>query len=242
MGEFLIADFGWIGMAVNCKAVLASIGIIIRINRSAALNLYLGHTMATKKKSATGVARKKAAPKKAAAKKSAPKKSTAKKAATPAQYAPKGLLRPGVPAPAFSVPDETGSLRSLSEYRGQRLALYFYPEDDTPTCTKEACNLRDNLSLLRKKGIAVLGVSADSPKSHQKFIAKFSLPFPLLADEKKEVIRAYKVWGRKLLFGREYDGIHRVTYLIDPEGRVVKAIYPVDSGDHAAQIVAEFGL
>jgi thioredoxin-dependent peroxiredoxin len=187
-------------------------------------------------------AKAKTTPKPAPKKKAAAKKAATKKPAAPGTYAPKKLWKAGDAAPAFSCPDENGKIVSLSDFAGKKLALYFYPEDDTSTCTKEACNLRDNISMLRKKGVAILGVSADSQKKHLKFIGKYSLPFPLLADEKKAIIKAYHVWGRKQLFGREYDGIHRVTYLIDEKGMVVKAIYPVDSGDHAAQILREFGI
>lgn len=151
------------------------------------------------------------------------------------------LLPAGTEAPDFKVSDHKGKYRSLSEFRGKRVVLYFYPQDDTETCTKEACNLRDNHKLLKKNGFVVLGVSPDSDKSHQKFITKYDLPFALLADTEHEIINKYGVWGEKTTFGRTYDGVHRVTYVIDEEGRIAYVIYPVESGRHAQQVMALYG-
>lgn len=147
------------------------------------------------------------------------------------------LLPAGTEAPDFRVPDHKGKLRTLSEFRGKKVVLYFYPQDDTETCTKEACNLRDNHKLLKKNGFVVLGVSPDSDKSHQKFITKYDLPFALLADTERDIINKYGVWGEKTTFGRTYDGVHRVTYVIDEEGKIAHVIHPVESGRHAQQVM-----
>ena len=146
-------------------------------------------------------------------------------------------LKEGDVAPAINGEDQDGNPISLEGFRGKKLVLYFYPKDDTPGCTKEACNLRDNYSDLLKRGFAVVGVSADTAKKHQKFIHKYELPFPLLVDEDKTVINAYGVWGLKKFMGREYDGIHRVTFVIDEEGRIEKIIDKVKTADHTAQIL-----
>lgn len=151
------------------------------------------------------------------------------------------LLAPGTEAPDFKVRDHKGKYRSLSEFCGKRVVLYFYPQDDTETCTKEACNLRDNHKVLKKSGFVVLGVSPDSDKSHQKFITKYDLPFALLADTEHEIINKYGVWGEKTTFGRTYDGVHRVTYVIDEEGRIAHVIHPVESGRHAQQVMDLYG-
>ena len=116
------------------------------------------------------------------------------------------------------------------------MILYFYPQDDTPTCTKESCNLRDNYASLKRKGYEVLGVSADDEQSHQKFIKKYDLPFSLLADTDKKVIKAYDVWGSKTIFGKTYDGIIRTTFVIDEKGKIEKIIRDVEAKDHAGQI------
>lgn len=151
-------------------------------------------------------------------------------------------LQAGRKAPDFIVEDQNGKPVSLHDFKGKKVALFFYPKDNTPTCTKEACNLRDNISALKKKGIQVLGISMDTVKSHKKFGEKFSLPFPLLADTDGAVVRAYDVWGEKMLFGRTYMGIHRVTFLIDEKGKIAHTVDKVDSGDHAAQIIGLWGL
>jgi thioredoxin-dependent peroxiredoxin len=152
------------------------------------------------------------------------------------------MLAPGVAAPDFSVKDQNGKMVSLHDYKGKKVVLYFYPKDNTPTCTQQACNLRDNIALLKKKGIIVLGVSVDSERKHQNFIKKFSLPFPLLADVEHKLVEAYDVWGEKTLFGVRYMGIHRVTYLIDEQGKIAHVIDKVASRDHAAQILKAWGL
>jgi len=150
------------------------------------------------------------------------------------------LLKEGDVAPAFSGKDQNGNTISLSDYSGKKVVLYFYPKDDTPGCTKEACNLRDNYSDLQEKGFVVLGVSADTEAKHQKFIDKYSLPFPLIADTEKEIIQDYKVWGEKKFMGRVYDGIHRVTYVIDENGKIEKVFKKVKTTDHAAQILDSY--
>ena len=128
------------------------------------------------------------------------------------------MLREGDKAPAFSATDQNGKKVSLSDFKGKKVVLYFYPEDDTPTCTIQACNLRDNYSLLKKEGFTVLGVSPDDEKKHKKFEKKFSLPFTLLADPSHAILEKYGVWGEKELFGRQYMGVHRTTFVLDEKG------------------------
>ncbi len=147
------------------------------------------------------------------------------------------ILKAGTKAPDFSVPDQDGNLVSLKDYKGKKVILYFYPKDDTPGCTAEACDLRDNRPLIMKKNYEILGVSADSVKSHKKFATKFNLTFKLLADTEKDIINKYGVWGEKMLFGRKYMGIHRVTFLIDEKGIIEQVITEVDTKNHAQQIV-----
>ncbi|MBL0015208.1 MAG: thioredoxin-dependent thiol peroxidase [Bacteroidetes bacterium] len=147
------------------------------------------------------------------------------------------FLAVGTAAPDFKVADQDGKLVSLKDFKGKKVVLYFYPQDNTPTCTKEACNLRDNHALLTERGFVVLGVSADSEKAHQKFIQKFDLPFALLADTEHEIIKKYNVWGEKTTFGKTYDGIHRTTYIIDEKGKIAHVIHPVESGRHAEQVL-----
>ncbi|MCW5906579.1 MAG: thioredoxin-dependent thiol peroxidase [Chitinophagales bacterium] len=146
-------------------------------------------------------------------------------------------LNEGDKAPAFKAKDENGKSISLKDFAGKKLILYFYPQDDTPTCTQEACNFRDNFSLLTKQGYVVLGVSPDSPESHKKFIAKFKLPFSLLADEDMKVINAYGVWGPKQLYGRHYEGIHRTTFVIDEKGNIEKIVRRVLSKKATEQVL-----
>ncbi len=144
----------------------------------------------------------------------------------------------GIPAPDFQLPDENGSLRTLSEFQGKRVVLYFYPKDDTPGCTTEACEFRDAYADYEKAGVVILGVSPDAPKSHTKFKEKFNLPFPLLADNDHTVCLAYGVWGRKTYMGREYDGVFRTTFLIGSDGTILKVFEGVKPAGHAAEVLA----
>lgn len=146
-------------------------------------------------------------------------------------------LEKGLKAPLFTLKDQEGKKVSLKDYRGKKVVLFFYPEDDTPTCTVEACNIRDNFSLLQKKGIEVLGISPDHEKSHQKFREKFALPFTLLADTDMKVINAYGVWGEKNMYGRTYMGLKRTTFLINEEGKIHEVIRKVLSKKHTDQIL-----
>lgn len=148
-------------------------------------------------------------------------------------------LKVGDKAPNFSGVDENGKKVALKDFKGKKLILFFYPKDNTPTCTVEACNLRDNYSMLQKKGYELLGVSPDTQKKHQNFIKKHSLPFPLLADTDLETIKAYDVWGPKKFMGKEYDGLHRTTFVIDQKGKIEQVITKVKSKDHAGQILEE---
>lgn len=147
-------------------------------------------------------------------------------------------LKVGDAAPAFSAPTQTGETVSLADLRGKPVVLYFYPKDDTPGCTTEACSFRDAWSALKKAGVVVLGVSTDPVKSHAKFADKFKLPFPLLADEDRKIVTAYGVWGEKVFMGRKYQGTHRVTFLIGGDGRVA-AVWPkVKPEGHADEVLA----
>ena len=148
-----------------------------------------------------------------------------------------GILKSGDLAPEIESKDQEGNTFKLSDYKGKKVALYFYPKDNTPGCTKQACNLRDNYTTLQIKGYEVVGVSADSEKKHQNFIAKYELPFKLLADEDKKVINAYNAWGPKKFMGKEYEGILRKTFIIDEEGKIEDIIEKVKTTDHAAQII-----
>jgi peroxiredoxin Q/BCP len=146
-------------------------------------------------------------------------------------------LKEGDAAPDFAAPNEKGEIVRLSDFKGKKLVLYFYPKDDTPGCTAEACSLRDGYSQFVGKGYAILGVSPDSAKKHVKFIEKYNLPFSLLADEDHAVAEAYGVWGPKKFMGRTYDGIHRTTFVIDENGRIERIITKVDTENHAAQLL-----
>ncbi|WP_304141748.1 thioredoxin-dependent thiol peroxidase [Mesoflavibacter zeaxanthinifaciens] len=146
-------------------------------------------------------------------------------------------LKQGDKVPNFTVNDQDGNAVSLSDYKGKKLIVFFYPKASTPGCTAEACNLRDNYKVLQDKGFELLGVSADSEKRQSNFKNKYEFPFPLLADEEKEVINAFGVWGPKKFMGREYDGIYRKTFLVDEEGVVAHVIDKVKTKDHAAQIL-----
>lgn len=146
-------------------------------------------------------------------------------------------LKEGDKAPAIKGKDQNGKPVSLADFKGKKVILYFYPKDDTPGCTKEACNFRDNYSMLKKKGFEVIGVSVDNEKSHQKFIQKYDLPFTLLADDDKKIVNDYGVWGKKKFMGREYMGTNRVTFIIDEGGRIEKIITKVDTADAAKQVL-----
>ncbi|WP_292945061.1 thioredoxin-dependent thiol peroxidase [Olleya sp. UBA1516] len=146
-------------------------------------------------------------------------------------------LKQGDKVPNFTVNDQDGNPVSLSDYKGKKLIVFFYPKASTPGCTAEACNLTDNYKALQDKGYEILGVSADSEKRQTNFKNKYSFPFPLLADEEKEVINAFGVWGLKKFMGKEYDGIHRKTFLINEDGVVAHVIDKVKTKDHAAQIL-----
>lgn len=146
-------------------------------------------------------------------------------------------LQVGDKVPSFSVTDDQGNTQNLSDYKGQKLVVFFYPKANTPGCTAEACDLRDHFRELQNAGYALLGVSADSQKKQRNFSEKFEFPFPLLADEDKQVIEAFGVWGPKKFMGREYDGIHRMTFIIDENGVVERVIDKVKTKAHAAQIL-----
>ncbi|AHJ97284.1 thioredoxin-dependent thiol peroxidase [Hymenobacter swuensis] len=143
----------------------------------------------------------------------------------------------GEQAPAFEAPDQNGTIHRLQDYAGRKVALYFYPKDDTSGCTAQACNLRDNYAQLQAAGVQVLGVSIDSEKSHQKFATKHELPFPLLVDEDKKLVQDYGVWQEKSMYGRKYMGTMRYTFLIDEKGLIEKVITKVDTKNHAAQLL-----
>lgn len=151
-------------------------------------------------------------------------------------------LSAGNPAPEFSLPDDTGVMRALSDYRGRPVLLYFYPKDDTPGCTTEACNFRDDYSAYEQAGVVILGVSPDSVRSHARFKAKYQLPFPLLSDADHAVCQAYGVWGRKKYMGREYDGVLRTTFLIDEAGRIRQVFENVRPAEHSREVLAALGL
>lgn len=146
-------------------------------------------------------------------------------------------LKVGDKAPHFSGFDQDGNTLSLDDYAGKKLVIYFYPKDDTPGCTAEACNLRDNYSVLQKSGFEILGVSTDPVKSHRKFVDKYNLPFSLLADTEKQTAEAFGVWGLKKFMGKEYMGVSRTTFVIDENGVISKIIEKVETKDHAAQIL-----
>ena len=146
-------------------------------------------------------------------------------------------LRVGDQAPSFSVEDQTGNIRTLEEFKGSKLVLYFYPKDNTPGCTTQACNLNDNFAKLANEGYTILGVSKDPAKSHLKFIEKFELQFDLLCDEDLSVHNAYGVWGLKKFMGREYDGTHRTTFVIDERGVLEQVIAKPKVKAHAEEIL-----
>lgn len=147
------------------------------------------------------------------------------------------ILQQGDKAPAFTSKDQSGNTISSDQFKGQKVVLYFYPKDNTPGCTAEACDFRDNYQGLKAKGIEVLGVSVDDEKSHQKFIDKFSLPFTLLADTDQAIVNAYGVWGEKNMYGKKYMGINRTTFIIDEQGNIAHIITKVDTKSPTAQVL-----
>ncbi len=146
-------------------------------------------------------------------------------------------MKVGQKAPDFSAKDDSGKTVKLSEFKGTKVVLYFYPKDDTPGCTKEACNFRDGIATIRKLGAVVLGVSADSVESHQKFKKKFDLNFPLLADTDREIIEAYDVWKEKSMYGRKYMGIERTTFIIGKDGKITHTFPKVKVAKHADEVL-----
>lgn len=149
------------------------------------------------------------------------------------------MLKPGDNAPNFSLQDQSGKMHSLSEVKGKWALIYFYPKDDTPGCTKEACSIRDHFPKFKKLGITVFGVSVDSVKKHEKFVEKYDLPFTLLADEDKTMVAAYGVWGKKKFMGREYMGTMRNSFLIDPKGKIAKVYEGVRPEEHAEEVLKD---
>ena len=147
------------------------------------------------------------------------------------------MLQEGDIAPAFTGKNQNGKDVSLADFKGKKVILYFYPKDNTPGCTAESCNLRDNYSDLNTKGYEVIGVSPDSEKSHQNFISKHELPFTLIADTEKEILKAYDAWGLKKNYGKEYEGVLRTTYVIDEEGKIEKVFKKVNTKEHTEQIL-----
>lgn len=146
-------------------------------------------------------------------------------------------LKAGDKAPAFAATDQHGNTITPENFKGSKLVLFFYPKDNTPGCTAEACNLRDNYEELLSKGYKIVGVSTDDEKSHKKFTEKYSLPFPLLPDTDKQIVTAYGVWGPKKFMGRSYEGTHRVTFVIDGNGVIEKVVTKVDTKNHTRQIL-----
>jgi peroxiredoxin Q/BCP len=151
-------------------------------------------------------------------------------------------LPAGIPAPDFELLDDTNIPRKLSDFRGRNVVLYFYPADDTPGCTKEACNFRDDYSAYEKANIQILGVSPDTVKSHVKFKQKYQLPFPLLADQGHKVCDRYRAWGPKKFMGKEYEGVLRSTYLIDEQGMIVKVFENVRPAEHSTEVLSALGV
>ena len=151
-------------------------------------------------------------------------------------------LKEGASAPDFSGKDQDGKMIRLADYKGKKVILYFYPKDDTPGCTAEACNLRDNYESLLSKGFSIIGVSPDTEKSHTKFRTRYSLPFSLIADPDATIIKAYGAWGEKKMYGKSYMGVLRTTYVIDEKGKIMKTFTQVDTQNHTQQILTEPGI
>lgn len=157
------------------------------------------------------------------------------------KYIIMGHLNTGDSAPDFTAKNQNGTNISLSDYKGKKVILYFYPKDDTPGCTAEACNLRDNYNALIEKGFEIIGVSPDSEKSHTKFQGKYNLQFNLLADTGKEILKKYGAWGEKKMYGKTYEGVLRTTFVISEDGKIEKVFKKVDTKNHTQQILDEFG-
>lgn len=151
------------------------------------------------------------------------------------------VLEKGEKAPDFELKDSEGTVHKLSDYSGERMVLYFYPKDDTPGCTAEACSFRDTYVDFKNADVTIIGISPDKVESHKKFKEKYSLPFTLLADPDHQVCEAYGVWGLKKSFGREYEGVYRTTYIIDPEGQVQRVFENVKPSDHSQEVLKELG-
>ena len=147
------------------------------------------------------------------------------------------IPKEGEKAPDFTAKDQNGNTVSLSDFKGKNVILYFYPQDNTPTCTNEACNFRDNYQSLLGKGFSVIGVSPDTEKSHKKFETKFKLPFPLIADPDRKIVEQYGLWAEKMMFGRKYMGVLRTTFVIDPKGKILKVIDKVESKNASQQVL-----
>lgn len=148
-------------------------------------------------------------------------------------------LKTGRKAPDFTLPDQNGDTHKLSSYKGNWVLIYFYPRDNTPGCTKEACAIRDEWKAFKRLKLKVLGISTDPVKKHASFVEKFQLPFPLLADEEKQVVNKYGVWGLKKFMGREYEGTFRKSFLIDPEGKIAKVYEKVKPTEHAVEVLTD---
>jgi thioredoxin-dependent peroxiredoxin len=149
------------------------------------------------------------------------------------------MLKVGTKAPSFALKDSQGKTHALSDYEGQTVVVYFYPKDDTPGCTTEACSFRDNYSAFKQAGIEILGISPDTIESHQKFSEKHELPFTLLADPNHVVCKAYEVWGKKKSFGKEYEGVFRTTFIIGPEGKIKRVFENVKPSEHSQEVLDE---
>jgi peroxiredoxin Q/BCP len=147
------------------------------------------------------------------------------------------MLTEGQKAPAFSGKDQNGNKVSLADFKGKKLVIFFYPEDDTPTCTEQACNLRDNYSLLKKNGFEVVGISPDDVQKHARYQAKFDLPFTLVADPEHKIIDKYGVWGEKNMYGRKYMGLFRTTFVVDEKGLIIKLFKKPKVRQHAQEII-----
>ena len=152
------------------------------------------------------------------------------------------IIKAGEKAPEFNATDEAGNPITISQFKGRKLILFFYPKDDTPGCTAENCNLRDNYADLLARGFAIVGVSPDSAKKHQGFKSKYALPFPLIPDTDQQILKLYGAWGEKQMYGRTYEGVLRTTFVINGEGVVEKVFDKVDTKDHTAQILKAHGL